>query len=163
MQLEKVIGQRWKELPKLEKDALIEKAQVDQHRLLAEGGVSSVPTKPKKKKAPAFGPDGPAAGQGVGERVEVTAPRERDGRTGLERGVDEDDRRVRRARPRLSAEVARDQPEQGPAVVGGEQPDVAGAEVLDVSGAPMVLDAMSLVELRRQVMRAVPESLPDAP
>ncbi len=41
--------------------------------------------------------------------------------------------------------------------------DVAGAEVLDVSGAPMVLDAMSLVELRRQVMRAVPESFPDAP
>ena len=58
----RVIGQRWKDLPKPEKDALIEKAQAEQQRLIAEGGVPQV-TVPsvarlKKSKAGALGPDG---------------------------------------------------------------------------------------------------------
>lgn len=59
LQLEKVIGQRWKDLPKLEKDALIEKAQMEQHRLISKGGVPPViAARPKKYKAGALGPDG---------------------------------------------------------------------------------------------------------
>ena len=57
-----VIGQRWKDLPKPEKDALIEKAQAEQQRLIAEGGVPQVTVpsvgRPKKSKAGALGPDG---------------------------------------------------------------------------------------------------------
>lgn len=41
--------------------------------------------------------------------------------------------------------------------------DVAGAEVVDLDGAPMVLDAMPLVELHVQVMTALPTPLPTVP
>uniref|UniRef100_A0A6U3FBY9 Uncharacterized protein n=1 Tax=Mantoniella antarctica TaxID=81844 RepID=A0A6U3FBY9_9CHLO len=61
VQLEKVIGQRWKEMPKLEKDGLIDKALSEQRRLVAEGGVAqfgAASSRPKKSKASKLGPDG---------------------------------------------------------------------------------------------------------
>jgi len=79
---------------------------------------------------PLLGPDGAAARQHVGQRVEVLAPRQPHPRARRHGRVHQRDRRVRDAGAVMTAERPGDDPQQRPAVRRGQQRHLPGADVL---------------------------------
>ncbi len=79
---------------------------------------------------PLLRPHGAAAGQHVGQRVEVRLPRQPHLRARRHGGVHQRDRRVGHPGPVMPVERPRDHPQQGPAVRGGQQRHLPGPDVL---------------------------------
>ena len=78
----------------------------------------------------ALGADVPTPGQHVRERVELGAPSRPQSSAGGQGRVGIGDRRPRRAGAAHPAEVAGDQPDDRPRVLGRHEPDLCGFEVL---------------------------------